>query len=69
MSFLTNRLKLVLTLAVLAIPLATLGVQAVVAAQEVYGYGKCYKCNCRHFEGSSNTCANSGCGHSYYDHY
>ena len=34
-----------------------------------FGYGRCSKCNCRHFEGNSSTCANSGCGHAYYDHY
>ncbi len=33
------------------------------------GYGACSKCNCRGYEGSSSTCANSGCGHSYSDHW
>lgn len=33
------------------------------------GFSRCGKCNCRGFEGSSQTCANSGCGHAYSDHY
>ncbi len=33
------------------------------------GYGACCKCNCRHYEGNSSCCANSGCGHAYSDHY
>ena len=33
------------------------------------GYGKCGKCNCQHFEGNEDTCANSGCGHAFYDHF
>ncbi len=33
------------------------------------GYGTCSKCNCRGYEGSSSTCANSGCGHAYGDHW
>lgn len=32
-------------------------------------WGRCSKCNCRAFEGKSNTCANPGCGHAYSDHY
>ena len=31
------------------------------------GYGKCYKCNCPAFEGSTYQCAN--CGHQYSDHW
>lgn len=31
------------------------------------GYGKCYKCYCKAFEGSSRQCSN--CGHAYSDHY
>lgn len=31
------------------------------------GYGSCYKCNCRAYEGNDYTCAN--CGHGYGDHY
>ncbi len=30
------------------------------------GYGKCYKCECRGFEGSTYQCSN--CGHQYSDH-
>lgn len=35
------------------------------------GYGACSKsgCNCKGYEGSGNTCANSGCGHAYSDHW
>ncbi|MCM0591361.1 MAG: hypothetical protein ACFKPT_25540 [Gloeotrichia echinulata GP01] len=33
------------------------------------GWGECWKCNCQRFEGNDSTCANSGCGHSYDDHY
>jgi len=33
------------------------------------GYGACSKCNCQGYEGSSSTCANSGCGHAYGDHW
>lgn len=33
------------------------------------GFGACYKCNCKHFEGNDQTCANSGCGHAYSDHW
>lgn len=36
------------------------------------GWGKCCQCNCQRFELnniSDTTCANSGCGHSYDDHY
>jgi hypothetical protein len=33
------------------------------------GYGACSKCNCRGFEGNNSTCANSGCGHAYSDHW
>jgi hypothetical protein len=33
------------------------------------GLRDCSKCNCQHFEGYTSTCANSGCGHSYSDHY
>lgn len=31
------------------------------------GYGSCYKCNCKAYEGNASTCSN--CGHSYGDHY
>lgn len=31
------------------------------------GYGSCYKCNCRAYEGNASTCSN--CGHSYENHY
>lgn len=31
------------------------------------GYGKCYKCYCKAFEGSYRQCSN--CGHAYSDHY
>jgi hypothetical protein len=35
------------------------------------GWGKCSKsgCNCNTFEGSAGTCGNSGCGHSFDDHW
>lgn len=33
----------------------------------ISGYGSCYKCNCRAYEGNDYTCGN--CGHSYGDHY
>jgi hypothetical protein len=35
------------------------------------GAGACSKsgCNCQSYEGSGSTCANSGCGHSYSDHW
>ncbi len=35
------------------------------------GWGKCSKngCNCNTFEGYGGTCANSGCGHSFEDHW
>jgi hypothetical protein len=35
------------------------------------GYGACSKsgCNCQSYEGSGSTCGNSGCGHSYSDHW
>lgn len=31
------------------------------------GFGRCSKCNCKEFEGRSQTCRN--CGHSYKAHY
>ena len=31
------------------------------------GGGRCSKCNCKDFEGTTNTCAN--CGHSWDSHY
>jgi hypothetical protein len=33
------------------------------------GWRNCAKCNCQEFEGNQNTCANSGCGHSFTDHW
>jgi hypothetical protein len=33
------------------------------------GNRSCTKCYCRQFEGNAYTCANRGCGHSYYDHW
>ncbi len=35
------------------------------------GWGACSKsgCNCKQFEGNAGTCANSGCGHAYSDHW
>ena len=31
------------------------------------GYGACYKCSCKAFEGNGQQCSN--CGHSYSDHW
>lgn len=31
------------------------------------GYGACYKCPCKAFEGNGQQCEN--CGHSYSDHW
>lgn len=31
------------------------------------GFGRCSKCNCKEFEGRSQTCRN--CGHAYNKHY
>lgn len=35
------------------------------------GYGKCsYSgCYCQQYQGNASTCQNSGCGHSYADHW
>jgi hypothetical protein len=35
------------------------------------GYGACSKpgCNCQGYEGNASTCGNTGCGHSYSDHW
>ena len=35
------------------------------------GYGACSigGCNCQRFDGYGDTCANSGCGHAYADHW
>jgi hypothetical protein len=63
MSKFMKRLVLVVMAVALATPLAIAG------GKGLMGYGRCTKCNCRHFEKNANTCANSGCGHSYYDHY
>lgn len=32
------------------------------------GYGACYKCGCRRFEGTTHDDICHNCGHSYYDH-
>ena len=40
--------------------------------EEVYcGYGSCsYSgCYCQKYQGNASTCQNSGCGHSYGDHW
>jgi hypothetical protein len=50
-------------------PALTLVLPARGEHQAAYGYGRCSKCYCRRFEGNASTCQNSGCGHSYYDHY
>jgi len=36
-------------------------------SEQQRGYGRCSSCNCRHYEGSGNTCRN--CGHNYWRHY
>ena len=35
------------------------------------GYGRCSSsgCYCQKYEGNASTCQNSGCGHSYGDHW
>lgn len=33
------------------------------------GWGACTKCNCQHFEGYEQACANRACGHAYTDHW
>lgn len=35
------------------------------------GYGRCSSsgCYCQKYEGNATTCQNSGCGHSYGDHW
>lgn len=33
------------------------------------GYRACSKCNCQGYEGSASTCGNTGCGHSFSDHW
>ena len=37
------------------------------ALQKVAGYGSCYNCNCKKFEGSGDLCSN--CGHNYSRHW
>lgn len=60
--------RITIRLALFGIAVALFTPLAVAGGQSLLGYGRCTKCNCRHFEGIKNTCANSGCGHSYYDH-
>ena len=33
------------------------------------GYGKCARCSCPGFFGSSYTCSRGGCGHHYDEHW
>lgn len=33
------------------------------------GYGKCSRCRCPGFTGSSYTCSRGGCGHHYNEHW
>ena len=35
----------------------------------ISGYSACAKCNCKSYEGNASTCANSGCGHAFGDHW
>ena len=35
----------------------------------ISGYRECTKCNCKSYEGNASTCANSGCGHAFGDHW
>jgi hypothetical protein len=66
----TTRMRLVLAGLALLITTSALALSAsAMSGSDSLGYGRCCKCYCRHFEGSYSTCANSGCGHSYYDHY
>jgi hypothetical protein len=46
--------------------ITALTVGALGAKKAHAGYGKCYKCECRAFEGSTYQCSN--CGHQYSDH-
>jgi hypothetical protein len=53
-------------------PLPIKGFQRNTLLEEVYcGYGKCsYSgCYCQKYQGNASTCQNSGCGHSYGDHW
>jgi hypothetical protein len=58
------RRKAVTYLALGAAGLAAVGVMAPKRAEAMYG--RCWKCNCCGFEGSSDQCSN--CGHNYSDH-
>ena len=52
--------------------LALKGFQRNTLLEEVHcGYGKCsYSgCYCQKYQGNASTCQNSGCGHSYGDHW
>ena len=52
--------------------LALKGFQRNTLLEEVYcGYGSCsYSgCYCQKYQGNASTCQNSGCGHSYGDHW
>jgi hypothetical protein len=49
---------------VLGAGLAAAGALAPKRAEAMYG--RCWKCNCCGFEGSSDQCSN--CGHNYSDH-
>ena len=52
--------------------LALKGFQRNTLLEEVHcGYGSCsYSgCYCQKYQGNASTCQNSGCGHSYGDHW
>jgi hypothetical protein len=47
--------------------IAAAGLETLLPRTAHAGAGRCYKCNCPAFEGSTYQCAN--CGHQYGDHW
>jgi hypothetical protein len=55
--------------AVFSVVGATFTASGLTAPQPHRGYGKCHKCSCPGFQGSTYTCSRGGCKHHYDCHW